>query len=120
MVALVFIFLLSHLFRNLVTGYTTVAQTGKLHSLMLKALLRAQVDFFDTTSSGQIMTRFSKDIAVGDSVIPVLSTWFLDVLFTILSTLVVLCFTVPWSIVPVFVLVTLVLLIRLKAMRIST
>ena len=66
------------------------------------------------------MTRFSKDVAVGDSVIPVLSTWFLDVLFTILSTLVVLCFTVPWALIPVFVLATLVLLIRLKAMRIST
>ena len=120
MVGLVFIFLLSHLFRNLVSGYVSVSQTSKLHSLMLKALLRAKVDFFDSTSVGQIMTRFSKDIAVGDSVIPVLSTWLLDVLFTILSTLVVLCYAVPWSLVPVFVLTVIVFLIRLKAMRISS
>jgi len=34
----------------------------KLHDSMLKSVLNAPMDFFDTTQLGQVINRFSKDV----------------------------------------------------------
>ena len=34
----------------------------RLHEKMLRAVLRSQISFFDSTPTGRIMNRFSKDL----------------------------------------------------------
>ena len=42
---------------------------------MTEKVLRAKILFFDSNPIGRIITRFSKDIAVFDMVIPVLAVF---------------------------------------------
>ena len=41
-----------------------------MHIVMLRGVLRAPLTFFDTTPTGRIIARFSKDIDVVDTTIP--------------------------------------------------
>lgn len=42
----------------------------KLHSGMLRAVMRSSMSFFDTTPIGRTLNRFSKDTDTVDSVLP--------------------------------------------------
>lgn len=44
---------------------------------MLSSLLHTSLSFLDSQPLGKLLTRFSKDIAVMDSVLPPLLTYFL-------------------------------------------
>lgn len=86
---------------------------------MVHALVRSQVAFFDSNPVGRILNRFSKDISIGDMVLPVISTWFIDQLLIVLSIMILLCAAIPWSILAIGAVVTFVLFIRFKALLVQ-
>lgn len=48
----------------------TLFAAKKLHRVLLWGTLRAPLSYFDTTPSGRILARFSKDIDILDSILP--------------------------------------------------
>ena len=87
---------------------------------MMKSLLHAKVAFFDKNPSGRILTRLSKDLAVGFNVLPLISTWFLDVLASTIASVVVLCLVLPWAMIVVAIAGIFVFIIRCKFMKVSS
>ena len=114
------VYFLTALLRNYVMGTVTLVQTKKLHNKMLFALMRTPLSFFDSNPVGRILNRFSKDISIGDIILPVITVWFLEVGLRSLAVLIILCVIVPWSCFLVALVIVLGLLIRLKFQKIMT
>ena len=75
--------------RSIIISFTCLASSEKIHNKMVTKILRAPVSFFDSNSSGSILTRFSKDILVTDVFLPQLFT---IVLINILKFIVIILF----------------------------
>lgn len=78
---------------------------ARLHARMLDNVLRVPMQFFDTTPSGRVINRFSKDTEVVDSNLPGLMVQFFGCMFTILTTLVVISVATTYfaaGILPIF------------------
>ena len=52
--------------------HTTLSAAALLHELQLHRVMRAPSRFFDTTPTGRVVQRFSKDIDIMDEVLPLL------------------------------------------------
>eukprot|EP01090_Pellita_catalonica_P003045 TRINITY_DN12673_c0_g1_i1.p1 TRINITY_DN12673_c0_g1~~TRINITY_DN12673_c0_g1_i1.p1 ORF type:complete len:852 (+),score=181.61 TRINITY_DN12673_c0_g1_i1:353-2557(+) len=87
-----FVFLRSVLL--LVIGAMNSAK--KLHKLVLKRILRAPMSFFDTTPTGRILNRFTKDIYTIDQVLPRTVGMFLSTAFSSVATVAVIAFVTPF------------------------
>ncbi|XP_075417735.1 ATP-binding cassette sub-family C member 3 isoform X1 [Tenrec ecaudatus] len=72
-----------------------VQASRSLHQALLSNSLRAPQSFFDTTPSGRILNRFSKDIYVIDEVLAPTIQMLLDVFFNSICTLVVIVTSTP-------------------------
>ena len=72
-----------------------IRATAVLHEKMLKNILRGPMSFFDTTPIGRIVNRFSQDIESIDLKIPQCIESFLDCLFVVISTLVIIIYSTP-------------------------
>uniref|UniRef100_A0A2R9BIW1 ABC-type glutathione-S-conjugate transporter n=1 Tax=Pan paniscus TaxID=9597 RepID=A0A2R9BIW1_PANPA len=82
-----------------------------LHQALLHNKIRSPQSFFDTTPSGRILNRFSKDIYVIDEVLAPVILMLLNSFFNAISTLVVIVASTPLFtvvILPLAVLYTLV------------
>ncbi|CAB91574.1 vacuolar heme ABC transmembrane exporter Abc3 [Schizosaccharomyces pombe] len=78
-----------------------------LHDSMLKTILRAPMGFFETTSSGRILNRFSNDVYKVDEVVSLTFMFFFRNSIQVLFILGVICYSAPLSlllIVPLFFL----------------
>ncbi|XP_016158299.1 PREDICTED: canalicular multispecific organic anion transporter 2 isoform X2 [Ficedula albicollis] len=78
---------------TLALGGINAART--LHAALLENKFRSPQSFYDTTPSGRIINRFSKDIYVIDEVIPPTILMFLGTFFTSLSTMIVIIASTP-------------------------
>ena len=84
-----------------------------LHDRMLRKVLRMPQTFFDTTPSGRIINRFSRDTEVLDNLLPASLSQFLACFFSILTSFIVISVVNPW-----FVLVLVpILFLYLKLQR---
>ncbi|KAH9518524.1 Multidrug resistance-associated protein 1 [Bulinus truncatus] len=72
-----------------------VRATKILHSALLGNIVRNPMSFFDTTPSGRIVNRFSKDIDTLDTVIPMIMGMFLMCVFQTISTILVISISTP-------------------------
>lgn len=78
---------------TLAMGGINAART--LHAALLENKFRTPQSFYDTTPTGRIINRFSKDIYVIDEVIPPTILMFLGTFFTSLSTMIVIIASTP-------------------------
>uniref|UniRef100_A0A6M2DRX2 ABC-type glutathione-S-conjugate transporter n=1 Tax=Xenopsylla cheopis TaxID=163159 RepID=A0A6M2DRX2_XENCH len=80
---------------SLLLSLGTVLAAKVMHNALFSRSLKAPMSFFDTTPLGRIINRFSKDIDVIDNVLPmVIRTW-INMLFTVVGTLVVISIATP-------------------------
>ena len=73
-----------------------------LHGNVLHRILRAPMSFFDTTPLGRILNRFSKDLDIVDTSMPLFIRFWLFDIAPLLATVVIITYTTP-----VFLLVVL-------------
>ncbi|NXT78795.1 MRP3 protein, partial [Zapornia atra] len=78
---------------TLAMGGINAART--LHAALLENKFHTPQSFYDTTPTGRIINRFSKDIYVIDEVIPPTILMFLGTFFTSLSTMIVIVASTP-------------------------
>ncbi|XP_062976293.1 ATP-binding cassette sub-family C member 3 [Elgaria multicarinata webbii] len=78
---------------TLAMGGIRAART--LHAALLENKLHTPQSFYDTTPTGRIINRFSKDIYVIDEVIPPTILMFLGTFFTSMSTMIVIIASTP-------------------------
>uniref|UniRef100_A0A8C9FWX8 ABC-type glutathione-S-conjugate transporter n=1 Tax=Pavo cristatus TaxID=9049 RepID=A0A8C9FWX8_PAVCR len=67
----------------------------KLHAALLENKFHTPQSFYDTTPTGRVINRFSKDIFVIDEVIPPTILMFLGTFFNSLSTMIVIIASTP-------------------------
>ena len=68
----------------------------RLHDRMLRKVLRLPQSFFDTTPSGRIINRFSRDTEVLDNLLPASLTQFMSCFFSILTSFVLISVVNPY------------------------
>ncbi|NXM27118.1 MRP3 protein, partial [Oxyruncus cristatus] len=78
---------------TLAMGGINAART--LHAVLLENKFHTPQSFYDTTPTGRIINRFSKDIYVIDEVIPPTILMFLGTFFTSVSTMIVIIASTP-------------------------
>ena len=70
------------------------------------------MSFFDTTPSGRILNRFSKDIYTIDELIPRSLNFFISTSFTVISTIFVISFATPLFMVVILPLAIIYFLVQ--------
>ncbi|KAG2236972.1 hypothetical protein INT48_002041 [Thamnidium elegans] len=79
--------------------YCAIRSARVLHSQMLETIVRSPMSFFDTTPLGRILNRFSKDQHTVDEVLPRTFNGYFRVLFSVISTIVIIAFSTPLFII---------------------
>ena len=85
-----------------------------IHKRLLVNILQLPMSFFDTTPSGRILNRFSKDIYTIDQTIPSCAEDFIFTLFIVIDTIVVISYATPLFMVVIIPLTILYLLIQVR------
>eukprot|EP00045_Choanoeca_perplexa_P015068 m.182226 g.182226 ORF g.182226 m.182226 type:complete len:1453 (+) comp16881_c0_seq1:165-4523(+) len=72
----------------------------KMHAQVFAKVMRAPMTFFDSTPTGRILNRFSKDLDDVDVQLPTVLENLLQNLFLIIFSLGVVAYVVPWFLLP--------------------
>lgn len=80
---------------TLLATYKMVDASRKLHNAMLENVMKAPMSFFDTTPSGRIVNRFSRDVETTDNTLPMVLRMWLNMFFSTLSTFIVISYSTP-------------------------
>ncbi|XP_062845964.1 ATP-binding cassette sub-family C member 12 [Trichomycterus rosablanca] len=82
----------------------TLHASSKLHDTMFKRILASPMSFFDTTPTGRMVNRFSKDQDEIDTALPFNMENFLQFCLIVFFTLLTVCIVFPYLLVVVVVL----------------
>ena len=83
-----------------------IRSTSNMHREMAQKILRSKVVFFDANPIGRILTRFSKDMAVLDLIVPHVAVLISYGLFRTASVAVALCIVNYWLLIPLTFIVS--------------
>eukprot|EP00761_Pharyngomonas_kirbyi_P013067 gb/GECH01013094.1/.p1 GENE.gb/GECH01013094.1/~~gb/GECH01013094.1/.p1 ORF type:complete len:1376 (+),score=357.92 gb/GECH01013094.1/:1-4128(+) len=81
--------------RNVIFAFAGLHASTKFHSRALYKILRAPMRFFDTTPTGRILNRFSKDQEAIDNVLITVLQQFLSTFVAVIGTLIVIGYVTP-------------------------
>lgn len=73
----------------------SITATKLLHERLLHSVIRSPMSFFDTTPIGRIVNRFSADTDTIDNDLPTTVQKWLECVFRVISTLVVISYSTP-------------------------
>lgn len=85
--------------RALVIYSISLTASKNMHNAMVEKVTRAQILFFDSNPVGRVQTRFSKDTATLDLLIPPITVFASFGLFRTITVFGVVCFIQPWLLV---------------------
>lgn len=97
-----------------------ITASTNLHRLMLNAIMRAPLSFFDTTPAGRLLNRFGRDLDQLDVQLPVMANFTLEMLFQIIGMIVLISINLPIFLVvaiPVLILFGVLRQIFVKTLR---
>ena len=103
----------------LASALGTVVASRNLHNNLLDKILHAPMSFFDTTPLGRILNRFSRDLDVIDSNVPVFLRGWLFNIAPLLSTVIIITYSSPIFLAVLFPLGLLYYLIQVMRLFIS-
>ncbi|CAM9967371.1 unnamed protein product, partial [Ectocarpus sp. 12 AP-2014] len=84
------------LFRAVLTFFSLVKASHRLHNRMLKRVVRAPVLFFDSNPVGRILNRFTKDMHFMDDLLPMTLYDFIICSFMVTGGTLIIFFVNPW------------------------
>ena len=84
---------------SLMLAIFTLNAASKLHSTLLMRIMRSPMSFFETTPLGRILNRFSKDVDIVDTMIPMNIRLMFNMMMSVSGTVVVIVFALPIFIV---------------------
>ena len=102
------------LFASYFLAMSVIFAATLIHKRLLENILRLPMSFFDTTPSGRILNRFSKDINTIDETLPNCVEDFIFTLFIVIDTIVVISYATPWFMIVIIPLTILYLLIQVS------
>jgi len=103
------------LLRNIVIVFLLLKSGTAMHNKMAEKVLRSKSRFFDLTSSGEILTRFTKDIVMIDFLMPPQLMLITFGLFRSLSVAISVAVVTPYTLIPIAVcLAIMILVLRLS------
>lgn len=76
--------------------------TTNMHNEMCLKVLRAKILFFDSNPIGRVLTRFSKDVAVLDFIIPTLTIFIVQGIFRTITVVITVSIINPYLFIVVF------------------
>nr|UOU03336.1 ATP-binding cassette subfamily C1-5 [Brachionus rubens] len=100
------------IFSDLLFLYMTYGAAKILHNSMLHSILRSTMEFFESTPSGRIINRFSKDIDAAERAIPESFKSLSRCMFHVLFTVLVIASSTPWFLVTLVPIVIVYILVQ--------
>ena len=97
---------------SLIASTRMVRASGLLHTAMLTNIMRSPMSFFDTTPSGRILNRFSRDVETIDNTLPSQFRSWMNTAFGTVSTLIVISYSTPIFMVVIIPLLILYFLVQ--------
>ena len=82
-----------------------------LHNLMLSAVVKAPVLFFDTNPVGRVLNRFSRDINIMEELLPEAFLMAMQIILFCIGAVILQSVLIPWIILPAFPLMVIFALI---------
>ncbi|XP_048236908.1 multidrug resistance-associated protein 1-like isoform X1 [Haliotis rufescens] len=83
------------LFYSVLSAVKMVRAASRMHAKMLSRVLRSPMSFFDTTPIGRIVNRFSRDVETVDNNLPALFRMWINCVFNVTGTLIVISYSTP-------------------------
>lgn len=77
-----------------------------MHYAMARQIVRAKIVFFDSNPIGRILTRFSKDMAVLDLIVPYGAVLISYGIFRTFAVSIALCIVNYWLLIPLLIVVS--------------
>jgi len=102
------------LFASFSLAMGSIFASRLIHNRLLVNILRLPMSFFDTTPSGRILNRFSKDIYTIDEIVPRSVRSFIFTFFIVFSTIFVISFATPLFMVVIIPLTIFYLLVQVN------
>ena len=87
---------------------------------MLESILKSTMEFFETTPSGRIINRFSKDVDAIEKSIPESLKELFSCFFHVLFTIFVISFSTPLFITVLIPIVIIYVFVQVKQLEIET
>jgi ATP-binding cassette subfamily C (CFTR/MRP) protein 4 len=82
--------------RALVIFKIALTSSSNMHHTMVTKVIRASILFFDSNPVGRVLTRFSKDMSILDSIMPTVFVFATFGIFRSLTVMFVVIIINPW------------------------